>query len=259
MYEYHLYSPTADYGISPRFHHRDGLPNEGFASLYAVSVATAKAIEQAGTAAGFKGVVWSERLWLDFDSYEAAEEAETTLIRMGVDYVAFDTGGRGGHFGILRDHAASHLLPSLERQWTKEHFPKADLSIYTHLHPFRLPGTKHQRTGDRKRMVGKARGGTISLSPLKRENLQASKSGGNVQEEGYRNRSIFDCFGLMACTVPVGNGERHDMMVKLIYRLKQQAKVDISIAKWWVDEWNKMLMEPKSEEEIDKAIRSIYT
>lgn len=254
-YLYHLYSDRANYGSSPMFVDSENLPATGYASLYAIDELTAQAIKQAGSAQGFKGVVWSKRLWLDFDSYESAERAESKLIELGVDYVAYDTGGRGAHFGILRNAtAASHLLPKQDRQWVQREFPEADRSIYTHLHPFRLPGTVHEKTGRRKELVSERRGNVLQLPPLEREEIASSPLGRVERGE----RSLFSCFRLMAATRPAYNGDRHATLVKIIYALKDDAGASAETALWWASEWNKMLDEPKDYSAIEKAVQSIY-
>lgn len=251
-YTYSLFSTTADYGPKPRF--VDALQGDlrGFKSLYQVTEETAKAVEQAGTVKGFKGIVWSERLWLDFDNEDAARRAEGKLKEMGYDYVCYTTGNRGLHFGILRRHSPSHLLPLLDKSWVKTHFPEADSSIYTHLHPFRIPGTVHEKTGRTKTLLFECGGRTLILPPLKREEVQTFSPG---QKQG---KSVFDCFFVMANTVPVDAGQRHGTLIKLINALKNDAGVGLDVALWWTNEWNKMLSEPKEEHEIEKAVRSIY-
>ena len=229
-YIYSLFSSTADYGISPNFVDITKSDLRGFTSLYQVTEETAKAIEQAGTVKGFKGIVWSKRLWLDFDDEDAARRANGKLKEMGYDYVCYTTGNRGCHYGILRSHAPSHLLPLLDKAWVKEHFPEADLSIYTHLHPFRIPGTLHQKTGKPKVLLSEQRGRTLVLPPLKREEVYTISSG---QRQG---KSVFDCFYVMANTVPVDAGQRHSTLIRLLNALKNDADVPMDVAMWWIGE-----------------------
>jgi hypothetical protein len=255
QYNYYLYSRHHTYGSVPNFLHHSGIPkNGGFTSLYAVTEESAKAIRSTGTTKGFKGVVWSERLWLDFDSYEAAERAETSLKEMGYDYIGYDTGGRGAHFGILRTTYPSHLLPYQDKRWAESFFPECDRSIYTHLHPFRLPNTYHEKTGSRKRMVCECVGKPIELPRIEEQVVSISAGSSDKQ----RSSSIFSCFRVMSSTIPVVNGQRHYQLVRLLYSLKEEAKVSAQEAFWWIAEWNKMLEEPKTDEELEKALRSIY-
>jgi len=92
QYAFNIYSPTRSHTTHPYF--SNGVPDGAkFASVYSVTEVSAEAVVAAGTTAGFAGVVWSERLWLDIDSYEKSEVVEKRLIEMGLDYVAYNTVG----------------------------------------------------------------------------------------------------------------------------------------------------------------------
>lgn len=248
---YVLYSATKSYGRKPRFinNNEDSLP-QGFTSLYAVDGETAKAIVEEGTTKGFKGVVWGQKLWLDVDNYEAASEVEERLKKMKLAFVAYDSGSKGAHFGIERKAMPSHLLPSRDKAWVKEHFPEADVSIYTHLHPFRTPGTVHEITGRVKRLVAAESGNTLTLPPRREEMLIVPKSTNEL--------SVFDCFRVMYNIGPAENGERHAQLVRLAYALKDDAGVDAETALWWSLEVNKRFQSPKTQEEVERIVRSIY-
>lgn len=263
-YCYNLYSPRPDYGSKPTFYHDDKVPATGFTSLYKVTHETAYAIEQAGTTKGFKGVVWSDKLWLDVDGYDKCEAVEQRLKEMGYEYISYDTGGRGGHFAIVRVNNPSHLLPLQEKQWVQEHFPEADPSIYTHLHPFRLSGTIHSSTGGRKSQVGGASGRALQLP------VYSDKKDGNVSAiykcfEGSSGHtgdatpgSIFDNFFIQRNTQEIPKqGERHETLIRLIYALRD-AGYSQQVAHWWVSEANKRWAPPKEDHEIEKALQSIY-
>lgn len=250
-YIHHLYSPGK--WVPAGFNFINGLSltaAQGFVSLYGVDKATADAIVAENTPRQFKGVVWSERLWVDIDSYEQAERVEETLKRMELDFVAYDSGGKGAHFGILRTHPPSHLLPQKDRSWVKAVLPQADTSIYSHMHLFRIAGTVHERTGRRKELVSTSQGRALLLPPLL-EQRDYSFSPGDVE-------SIFDMYRVMANTVPAINGERHHTLVRLAYALKDDAKVNSDTALWWLLETNKLFDEPKNDEEVLKILRSIY-
>lgn len=270
-YAYHLYSPRPDYGTTPVFYHRDDLPKEGFISLYSVDKPTAMAINQAGTCKGYKGIVFSERLWIDVDSYEAADAVEERLREAGYDYVAYDTGGRGAHFGILRLSAdssgilgpglegmfpCSHLLPLQDKQYVQEHFPEADSTIYTHLHPFRLPGTPHHRTGKRKTLVSEGGGRSLALPAFKQESVE--RPIGEFLSGSKDGKSILDITFITRNSEPAKAGERHAQLVRLCYALRDNG-YGINIARWWVNEVNKRFQPKKTEEEIEKVVQSIFS
>jgi len=255
-YCFSIITPTLSYGISPTFAHVSRLDNGGFGSLYLVTKEVSKAIIEAGTTAKYQGVVWSQRLWLDIDSLEAAEKVEQKLIDMGLNYVAYFTGNRGAHFGILRLSPPSHLLPLQDREWVRAHFPEADDSIYTHLHLFRLPGTLHSKTGKPKVLVNKAQGKAISYEPYRNisSHINSRPSRPFAESQG---QSVFETIRIMGNSVPTNNGSRHPTLVKLTYALRDKG-VDVNIARWWIGEVNKMCEELKSDNELDHIIKTIY-
>lgn len=250
-----IYSPTLSYGDAPSFVGIDSINAGGFSSIYAVSAETARFITAAGTSAGFKGVVWSERLWLDFDSYEAGQRAEVKLKELQYDFVVYDTGGRGLHLGILRNHLPSHTLPYQDKEWVRGTFTDADLSIYTHLHLFRLPGTVHQSTGRTKTLLSQHPGKVLTLPqwrPSDRRSNDVLDSDVNTL-----SGSVFDSRRVMASTIPTKVGERHPTFLKLAYALKAEG-VGVNPALWWLSETNKLAEEPKSQEELQLIVMKVY-
>lgn len=254
---YIIYSPTLSYGSEPLFIPQDGqIPSEGFVSLYSVSANDAEDITAAGTTAKFMGCVWSERLWLDADSDEAASKVKEKLDELGYNYVAFVTGNRGGHFGILRSGRPSHLLPQQDRSWATTHFEGlVDLSIYTHLHLFRLPGTRHHKTGLRKELVLSVEGNTLTLPKVERTSGRLNVT---ITPDSSNDSSVFDCRRVMGNSVPMKNGERHATLVRLAYALRDAAGLTQEVALWWMLEVNKMFEERKDEKEVENINRKVY-
>jgi hypothetical protein len=253
-YRFHIHNPGKSFGSNPNFVDSSELDRlRGFSSLYAITEDAASAIVQEGTTRKFAGVVWSERLWIDVDSYELAERTEGFLRESGYDYIAYDSGGRGAHFGVRRDHIPSHLLPQRDKAWVRENIPGADLSIYTHLHLFRLPGTVHERTGRQKEVVSRSSGRSIVLPPFQEQTVALSKASASAE-----SKSVFGCFRVLRETVPVEVGERHAALVRLAYALCQEANTDPDFAYAYMLEVNKMYSEPKDEAEIEKIVRDVY-
>jgi hypothetical protein len=132
-FRYSLYTPGKLHSVAPTFLDSNRIDVEGFTSIYSVDERTAEAIQQAGTTISFKGVVWSDTLWIDVDSYDQASEVEAKLKELGYAYVAYDTGGGVLTFGIHLSCAPSHVLPYQCKAWVAEHFGAlgADLSAST--------------------------------------------------------------------------------------------------------------------------------
>lgn len=259
LYKYYVHSEHKRHTLPPRFIERGAL-GQGFSSLYAVSAADAAAITAAGTTAGFKGVVWAERLWIDVDTFAAADEVEKRLKELNLGFIAYATGNRGAHFGIARDSEPSHLLPAQDKKWVREHFEGlADLSIYTHLHLFRLPGTVHETGGGEKRLVLEHPGNVLTLPAWKKdEGVYGSGDSSDVYSAGA-NDSIFRLFRVMSNSVPTKVGTRHPTYVRLLHALRDDAQVSPALARFWLGEVNKMAEEPRSDSDLDDLVRSIFS
>jgi hypothetical protein len=253
IYCYYIYSPSNNYGSKPNFVHRDSLPDQGYRSLYAVTATDAEAIERAGTVAGWRGTVWEERLWIDVDSYEEAERLELKLIKEGYAYEAWDSGGKGAHFGIVRNCEPSHLLCVRDKLWVSSFGVGADTSIYSPLHLFRLGGSRHEKTGRPKELVSRSAGKAIELPIYEKPKTSIAYS----YQAG--DRSVFDCTRIRNNSVPVPFGQRHAHLVRLAYALRDDANVSDDQARWWLGEVNKLYEERKTEEELDHIIQTIYS
>jgi hypothetical protein len=227
-----------------------------FASVYAVRVEDAYAIQETSqTAAGFKGIVWSQRLWVDFDSYEAALEAELKLSKEGYDYVVYDTGGRGKHIGIARDAKPSHTLPQQDKAWVSANLAGADLSLYWHLHLIRLPRTIHEKTGLPKKLISRHPGRSISL-PVYEE---AATSSSSIEADDLRRidqskTSIFSCWEVINLLQPTGERKQ---LVELSKALQANG-CTFTIARWLVNEVNLGFKVPRDFIEVDRIVRWAY-
>jgi hypothetical protein len=255
-YTFYLITPSHFHTSTPEFVHRDNLPSRtGFSSLYAVTKESAQAIVSARTTKGFKGVVWSPELKMDFDTYESGRRAESKLKEMGYGYTIYDTGGRGVHFTIpVFGQHPSHVLPRLQNGFVGENFPEADKSIYTHLHLFRLEGTVHERTGGIKQSIGEYAGKILDLRDYTPRD--ESRREGKTQEK--TEVSVFSCNRVMFNSHPVDSGDRHRALVKLCYALKEEAGANKEFALMWMNQVNLSYSEPKEQHEVEKIIGSIY-
>lgn len=258
-YEYSIYSSVLGYGKLPSFRRNHELGNlKGFSSLYSVSKQESENITAAGTISGFKGSVWSERLWVDVDSYDSADAVESKLKELGYDYLAYDSGGKGAHFGISRETRPSHLLPEQDKHWVQtalSGIPGIDTSIYTHLHLFRLPGTTHERTGRPKELVEHSTGTSLVHGSYIRPVRTSDPS--PYLANGTGDKSVFSSYQVMSQVGKVRVGGRHASLVKSAYGLRDTG-IPVAAARWWLLELNKHFEEPKREEEIEKILQDVY-
>lgn len=226
----------------------------GFRSLYAVSEQDAEAISQSGSYTQFKGTVWSPTLALDFDSEEAGWAARERLVSLGLGYEMWHTGNRGYHFEISRVCIPTHQLPQLDKAWVKINFPEADLSIYTHLHLFRLENTVHEITGNKKvlKVVSVIREPIyLNTVPELVQCFPVMEKCGNIAVS-----SIFLNPSVMTRTVPYKNGVRHDSLMKLAVSMRHLGESPEFIARW-IYHVSLLSSEPIPQTELDNIVRFI--
>lgn len=254
-YLYRVGSTSNILGRPARMYKSSELREKGcnFASVYGVTEDDAKAIEEAGTAAGFRGTVWSQRLWVDFDNEQAATLGRLRLKEMGLDHVVYTTGGRGCHIGILRNNPPSHVLPLQDKLWVSENLPGADLGLYWHLHLIRLPGAVHDRTGLSKRVLYRAEGRELVLPPYDPDRgVHNDKPVGRVE----RRESLFQVWEIASkLGIRALDGDRHKHLVSLVRELSDRKDVSVDEAMWMLVEVNRGFSEPKPQEELDRLVK----
>lgn len=253
---YRVGSHTNIIGRPPILYHSRVLLREGcrFASLYAIREADAQAIIEAGTVQGFKGIVWSQRLWVDFDNnQDASDRFRQWLKEQEYNHVVYNTGGRGVHIGVLRDTQPSHLLPLQDRQWVQEMAPGADLSLYWHLHLLRLPGARHENTGLDKRLVYSQEGKALLL-PAYSPQDPPPKATPTYQE---RQGSIFTNWEVVEVLTQQPGSSKHHQLVRLSRRLRE-AGLGEEEALWVMMEVNRGFDEPKESNEVERICQWAY-
>lgn len=252
---YRIGSVSSYLGRPPVLYRSNELTKSGmhFASVYAVREEDARYIQEAGTAAHFKGIVWSQKLWVDLDTDESARAAQSKLKELGYAFSVYTTGNRGCHIGIARDARPSHILPIQDKQWVKANLPGADLSLYWHLHLIRLPGAIHEETGRPKQLVYEVDGKAVELQPYNPEEAEKPAT-----ESSLGRKSIFNSYEVMSNLVEGSQKSRHQQLLTLAGNLKSDCKVSIDEALWVCKEVNNGFMEPKTEHEIERIVRWVY-
>lgn len=241
----------------PRFYRSNTLSglNLRFASVYAVRASDAAYIEEAGTAAQFKGIVWSQKLWIDLDTEEASRGAISRLKELKYAFSVYTTGNRGCHIGVTRTSRPSHLLPAQDKQWVKANIPGADLSLYWHLHLIRLPGTVHEETGKPKQLILEAPGQALELLKYNPEEATEAEP---PKTSSMGRQSIFSIWEVVSNLTGGDVGNRHQQLLTLAGALKNDAHVTIDEAMWVCKEVNSGFSEPKTEHEVERIVLWIY-
>ncbi len=125
----------------------------GFRSVYGYGPEAAGQIREQGHTANLTGLpVYSHMLLVDFDDQPEAGYAMANALK-DYDWVLFDSGGRSLHLHVLIEPMEGSDVPQLQKQWMRERFHKADMSIYKTAGIYRLPGTQHEATGRMKHVI----------------------------------------------------------------------------------------------------------
>lgn len=253
IYAWYLWKRRVDV-VDSNFLHVTDLPELGFCSVYAVDEATATTLQSSQDPRGFKGIVWSEKLWIDCDTEEASNSVEAGLKKLELGFEKWTTGNRGAHFGVNRIAEPSQTLPLQDKAWVKARFPEADLKLYSHLHLFRRPGNPHDKTGRKKTLEAVFDGRTFSHG-----NSRHTSSADLPISTGIKiDSSIFEDERIMCDSTPQENGQRHATLCRLAARFAQRGEGS-EFAYRWLQHVNALFSEPKSDEEIVKVIQWAYS
>jgi hypothetical protein len=172
--------PWRKNGDKPQVVTKDSLIEKGgFISCYAVDEEGKKHIESQGHVRDLTLPVWSQWLFIDFDDCpHEADRFEEFLTLSDIEFTMWDSGNRSYHFHILRDAEPSPHLPWTDKKWVEANAPEADMSLYASggMHPFRLPGTIHEKTNKAKVLVSENKGDPLKLDIQEPPPLEVPRS-----------------------------------------------------------------------------------
>lgn len=137
----------------------------GYTSVFAFRPEDAAEIKQAGHSRGFaKYPVTSDELVIDLDDGSASVPAVThELTRRGASFDTYSSGGKGYHFIVKVTPTLGTDTPTRHRALALQIAPSCDTSLYFHNSLVRLPGTVHELTGAKKRLIGTCKGSVLEL------------------------------------------------------------------------------------------------
>lgn len=231
----------------------DKIPPIGFRSVYAVRKETAEEIKKTGFK-GYKGEVWAPVLSVDVDNYGHGQEVARQLKTLGIGFRMWDSGSKGIHFEIDRIAPASKHLPFWDKRWVERNIENADTSIYTHLHLFRLPGTRHRETGRKKTLLETFQGKAIQYEQAD----LTPPTFNNVTVVGTNDRSIFDDFMIKICSAPQENGKRHQALMTIATILRYNFNEPRTFTERYLHHVNLLFREPKTQEELRRIVDHFY-
>jgi hypothetical protein len=155
----------------PLFVHLDQLEGKrGFRSVYAYPAEVKKLIEERRSTADIHDQsVFSDKLFIDFDNVGCADTLEH-LNDLGVEHSVWTSGNRSFHIHVTVEPMLGPDVPYSQRMWVQQNIPdQADLTFYTHAGQFRLPGTLHEKTGQRKVKIQSFGGEPLVIPIVKRQ------------------------------------------------------------------------------------------
>lgn len=156
--------------------YKTGLRYIGFRSVYAYPDHVKQAITEQRSTAGLDWApVYADQLLVDFDNNDAAAgEFVAYLYDEGYACEVYNSGNRSTHVHVWCEPADGTWVPWSQRCWVAKHAPGADLTFYHQAGQFRLPGTRHAKTGRRKELQHELSGKLLAIDRVDKPLATAS-------------------------------------------------------------------------------------
>jgi hypothetical protein len=227
----------------------------GFSSVYGFPEETVRCIEDSGSTRDIHGLpLYSDLLYLDFDSEEGVEEARQKLQHMGIGYERYTTGNRGCHFHIPIEAMLGPLVPSIQKAYVDQTFPYADLSLYKYTGIIRNNGTWNLKNlGRRKELIEVVEGKklVVDLTPPRNRGETRMFYSELDPEEA-------DIILGQKLLQTIGNGGRNNGVYMLAYMAKT-AKYNKDEARDLLWQYNcTMVQPPLDDREFNAIINSCF-
>lgn len=182
----------------------------GFQSVFGFTREQAAENIKRGTTRGMKCAVYCDVLLVDFDNQEAAANLfERKLKNDKIAFIRAHSGGRSDHFHVALNPIFGVDVPYSLKQWMAENAPGSDLSFYHCNGNFRLFGTRHEKTGRIKVVVGTQAGSRLSI-PIVEEPDPWAGLGSIIGEVKDVEAALGNILSLIGCEPSEGN--RHQSL-----------------------------------------------
>ena len=224
----------------------------GFASIYGFDAQTSAFFREAGSIKGSKHFpVFADTLWMDFDNAEEeCERVVNQLVSEGISCVVYTSGGRGQHVGVPHQPIFDRRLPYSQRVWVEGKKFKVDFCLYSHGHIFRLPNTRHAKTGNYKEIIFQYEGQPIELELIERP----AKCYSGADSDEFLLTDFVDMLSWFSKNLPT-NGNRNHRMFALAAGLLASGISPLATVEL-VSKFNEALSEPLEEEELTLLLES---
>lgn len=198
----------------------------GFRSVYCYPEHVKNIIQETGTSSDLQWAeVYSDTLFLDFDNTDPSELL-LFLYDNGYAHSVWDSGNRSVHVHVPIEPMVGSTVPHSQRVWVKTNVPNADPSFYTHAGQFRLPNTRHLKTGRKKLLRHKLLGKRLHIPTLD------TKPQGNVYAANPAQGSIL--YGALMCSKNEGGRRVYVWhLATLAYHDGLSIDQTINLISWW--------------------------
>lgn len=196
--------------------------------------------------------VFSDTLFVDFDDGNDSKDRFATILETaGHGYEMYFSGKKGCHFHVPIEPMWGAAVPYSQKMWVSSlGIETIDTSIYRHTGLFRLPGTIHQATGNKKMLIKKVDG-----RPLEIPIIDIGTEEGLYGVHTDNLSLVKACHTILrAASTGALPGHRHNTLLAVAKNLvaagmEEATCIDICSAV------NEFFDEPKSQEEVHQCVR----
>jgi hypothetical protein len=228
---------------------------KGFRSVYLIDDTGKDWVRSHNGVSGFgaSGLpVWGDKLYVEFDdSLEAARELYKRLVKDCIGFKIYESGNRSIHFHINRFIEPSPFAPGSDKVFVQGIAPKADMSLYRHLQPFRIEGTIHAKTGKPKVLLEEVLGGSYTVPTIESTVPKPAQFTRNLS-------AVFEDEVVLGLSILGSDkGQRNKRLFDLSLNLRQHG-VPQEVAEWWVLTANENNRPPEQDSLVINIVRSVY-
>jgi hypothetical protein len=187
----------------------------GFRTTYGFNEADALEVRKTNNSRGLgKYKVYSDELFIDLDTGDnELNNVKKTLGDIGLGYRLYSSGNKGFHFSVETVPVYGNTVGYTQKRLIEKLNIPCDLSIYRNSSLFRLPGTIHQVSGNKKELIEDVDGGLLSYTLL---DLPSTEEKFNIQSVEFDDELKFSLTDVIySFGYSPGKGNRYMSLWKL--------------------------------------------
>ena len=232
----------------------------GFQTVYGYDVEVRDILRAQKNSLGLaRFVPSSDCLYVDFDDQpEEAAKLRLSLIDNDFVYEMYDSGNRSVHFHIPHEMKRSKDLPHTHKCVLEKlgvAMGKVDTTLYRPNSLFRLNGTAHHKTGNKKVLTEKGGSYILDFNIIPTPERRFEEASG-LETPGLVLESFLSHMHSMLLQT-VDSGSRHANLFKVgcnVYDLGIDSRAALTFATLI----NNTFLEPKPDSEVERAIQGAY-